>query len=490
MRFIPARSLILTRSIKKVRNLIKDPLPRKKVLVFEGYQLKLPKVEVTYRVGDKRYTSVVSLNLPSEELSSLDSVKHHPLFIHLGLSFAASHFLISDFSTVKCECASLSDAETVILEEQILELLTEFRYLNGLDPSRRVTVTSSGTRALQPVEFTPDGDKALLLNGGGKDSCVSAELLKKSGVEFEWLNAHPNAARNRVVESSGVSGAYSVDFKLSPDVLNDAAYPWGLIPYLDVITSASLIVAYLKGFKYIVTGAEHSADNPNLIFKGIAVNHQRGKTTAFENFTNAMCEHSILRGIKSFSIARPFTDLRLAEMFSHFPRYNKQFLSCNDGMGRDEWCNACHKCAFTFLALYPFVGRDASVEIFGEDLFEKPIIRKLILELTTPGVKPWECVGTREECQLALHYCLARSPDMEFSTAPFRAELEKACQGLLVKPAMQYNLETFHTPHNIPPAIEGKLRKAAAEMLESTVAKNPELFRSETQTSSGDPVTL
>lgn len=472
-----ARSLFFKRNIKKVRNLFIDQWPRTKVLVFEGYQLKLPEVEIIYRVNDRRYISVVSIDLQPEELASLNSDEHHPLFFNLGLAFAPSHFLISDFASVHCECANLNADEIDLIEKQILNSLTEFRYLNGLDPSRKVTVTSSGQIRLRPLQFPEAKEKALLLNGGGKDSCVSAELLKKVGLEFAWLSAHPNAARDRVIQSSGVAEAYTVNFKRSPRVTEDAAYPWGLIPYLAAITAASLIVAYVKGFKYIVNGAEHSADDPNLIFKGVPVNHQNGKTTAFDNFINAMCQNSILKGITSFSIARPFTDIRLAEMFSHFSQYNESFLSCNDGMGRDQWCNKCHKCAFTYLALYPFVGESVRRDIFGEELFEKPIIRKYILELTTDGVKPWECVGTLDECRLALHYCLAKSPNMQFPEQPFREELEDACRGFEFEASYVENVETYHLASNIPKHIDTRLRTETASMLEITLSENPDIFK-------------
>ena len=75
--------------------------------------------------------------------------------------------------------------------------MSEFRYLAGLDPSREVEVVSSGAEPLQPIPQSLQGDKALLLNGGGKDSCASAELLKAAGLEFSWLNCFPNASRIR-----------------------------------------------------------------------------------------------------------------------------------------------------------------------------------------------------------------------------------------------------------------------------------------------------
>ncbi len=316
-----------------------------------------------------------------------------------------------------------------------------------------------------------------MLNGGGKDSCVSAELLKGIDLQFAWLNARPNATRARVVEQSGVSENYSIGFSLSDRIYRDAVYPWGVEAYLYPILSASLIVAYLMGFRYLVTGNEHSADDPNLVYKGIKVNHQVGKTSTFENFFNEFTERSILEGATLFSIARPFTDLRLGEMFSHFTAYHDAFFSCNVGMGSGKWCNNCHKCAFTYMAFYPFFEREDLISIFGVDLFELPVIRQYMIELASAKIKPWECVGTMEECKLALHYCLKKQPNVDFSSSPKRRDLEKACADVQENIAYEHVMSTFLTPHNIPKSKEQSLRKIAQSLLEKTTERWPNIVK-------------
>lgn len=467
----------MKRPLKKAKNFFRDPLPRNKELVFEDYELRFPEIAFTYRVSDTRYESTARIDLPIKKLSELNRDEHHPLFVNMGLAFAAGHFLLSDFATLRCDCAKLERREIELLEGQLLESLTEFRYLMGLDPSRPVRVVSSGLVPLRPIVFPNIEEKALMLNGGGKDTCVCAELLKSVGLRFAWLNARPNATRFRVIDRSGVSEHYSIGFNLSSDVNKDAVYRWGVTPYLYPILSGSLIVGYLTGAKYLVTGNEHSADDPNLIYKGVKVNHQVGKTSTFENFFNEFTCRSILEGAKMFSIARPFTDLRLGEMFSHLPKYFDAFFSCNVGMGTDKWCNSCHKCAFTYMAFYPFFEGKKLVTIFGAELFEIPVIRQYMIELASASIKPWECVGTKEESKLALLYCLKKSPDMEFSEWPKRRDLEKACEDIQEHTVYEQVMSSFLTPHNIPESMEQPLRQIAKSFLEKSTERWPNVIQ-------------
>jgi len=462
--------------MKVCQNLFRDPYPRNKQLIFEDYELCFPSIRFFYRAGGKRYTSVARIDLPIELLEQLNRADHHPLFVNLGLSIAPAFFLLGDFESVCCACAKLEAADIEFQEFQLLECLGEFRYLQGLDPSRPVRVTSSSDVALRAISFPNIEEKALILNGGGKDSCVSAELLKCIDLPFAWLNAFPNPPRDRVVASSGVSEAYSVAFTIDEEVARDAVYAWGARPYIYTIFSASLIVSYLKGFKYLVTGMENSADAPNLMYKGVEVNHQAGKTSAFEGFFNEFVQRSVLQDAAVFSIARPFTDLRLAEIFSHFPAYFDAFFSCNVGMGTDKWCNRCHKCAFTYLALYPFIDTETLINIFGEDLFESPELRKCIIELTG-SMKPWECVGTKEESKLALYYCLQKSPAMDFKVWPKRSDLLRACEDVDVAEAYKNTMSTFLLPHNIPSQLEAPLQIFSQELLEASHEKWPAVLK-------------
>lgn len=77
--------------------------------------------------------------------------------------------------------------------------------------------------------------------------------------------------------------------------------------------------------------------------------------------------------------------------------------SCNMGQKTNIWCCECPKCLSTFILLYPFLGEEKMLQVFPENLLKndelKPVLDSLILENM---VKPFECVGTRQEIRLAL----------------------------------------------------------------------------------------
>ena len=98
--------------------------------------------------------------------------------------------------------------------------------------------------------------------------------------------------------------------------------------------------------------------------------------------------------------------MKIAEIFAGFPRYFPVFLSCNEARKTysgakkqtDKWCCNCSKCLFVFAILYPFVKEKDLIKIFGENLFDNkrllPVMKALIGD---KGIKPLECVGTRNE---------------------------------------------------------------------------------------------
>jgi hypothetical protein len=97
--------------------------------------------------------------------------------------------------------------------------------------------------------------------------------------------------------------------------------------------------------------------------------------------------------------------------------------------------------------------------VFGQNLFERARMRRWILDLAAPGRKPWECVGTPEETQLALALSLKKSPDLVFNEWPYREDLERACSSLDIKSASTEILNGFHSPHRIPQEFASKLEE-------------------------------
>jgi hypothetical protein len=110
-----------------------------------------------------------------------------------------------------------------------------------------------------------------------------------------------------------------------------------------------------------------------------------------------------------FSFLRPLNELRIAQIFAEQVKYYPVFKSCNAGSKTDIWCCNCPKCLFAFTILSPFIPMIELVHIFGKNLFELPQMLVYLKELTgIDEVKPFECVGTIDEVNAALHMFIAK----------------------------------------------------------------------------------
>jgi hypothetical protein len=289
-----------------------------------------------------------------------------------------------------------------------------------------------------------------------KDSALSAELIKRLGMPFDWLTIDPNATRRRHPDLR-TAELHRIAVQVDPRLRETPAYLIS-IPGLILFSFVSLLPAYIAKSKYVLVGNEYSANFGNTIAEGVEINHQFCKTHEYEVAFGRYARSHILADVTYVSILRPLYELRIGKLFAKFPQYFGSFLSCNAGQDSGRWCKRCAKCAFVFLSLAPFVAADQMLTIFGEDLLESNVIRASIVDLAIGKMKPWECVGTREECVLALALTLAKFPDREFRGWPRRRDLEKCCRGADLTAGRQEYLESFKEPHLLPELLARRLQ--------------------------------
>jgi len=442
---------------KAVRNLFADPLPRNRTIALVAARSNSCGVDFCYMAMGKRFR--VRLNLdPSlgERIADLPMVPRDQALAAIGIAFVPFFFKLTDFRRVVVETTSLDPESQAFFARFLRCGLGEFRYLQGLNPARRIEVCASAAGRMRPVELDTR-DHLLMLNGGGKDTIVAGELLKASGQPFSWLTIRPNRTRRRVIELSGNSNAIEVGYEVDEEIERLKAYPWGHVPHTSIVLSIGLLVAMLSGSRYVAAGNEHSANFGNLRYRGFEVNHQYTKSFEFERGFADFAARCVTPSVRVFSILRPFHDLQLAQLFANHVTYLPHFISCNRGIHHGVWCKECPKCAFTALALSPFVSADMMHTIFGEDVLQRPQIRRHIIDLVSGGTKPWECVGTREECALALHLLLERNPDLRFNGDPGREALEAAIKGVDVAYLRASILDETQPDHAIPPSLVERL---------------------------------
>jgi UDP-N-acetyl-alpha-D-muramoyl-L-alanyl-L-glutamate epimerase len=357
----------------------------------------------------------------------------------------------------------LTAAEQAFFENLALHGLAEFRYTNHIDMHAQTRF--SGEHRLpqaQPGIVMPQLHGAIVTNGGGKDGAVASQAAHAALDSLAWFTLNKDGLRAQIIESSPFHEQISTGRFIHP-VTSGQKY-WGHKPLNAELGLFAAVAALVTGKQYVVVGNEHSANEPNIVHDEFEVNHQYTKSYVFEQQLAALIDGLGL-GLNYFSIVRPLYELQILRIFADFPAYHHVFVSCNHGVREGRWCLACAKCAFVVLGLTA-INPALVAGIWGDSLLmAKPALQKHIIELVSAAHdKPFECVGTLEECQLALGL-IARNPQIwEALPSGFRNELARHL------PANLDALQTaimgeFDRPNNIPSELKPAVYRFFAEHL-------------------------
>lgn len=277
--------------------------------------------------------------------------------------------------------------------------LGEFAYTNRLEvrPEFEASIVEPTTNEF---ELTP---RTLIPVGGGKDSCVTIELLRNHPITLASVNK-PRAIMD-VIKASGLPSLH-VERTLSAELMriNKEGALNGHVPVTAVVSLAMVALAILNDYDSVAMSNERSASVGNVEWMGEVVNHQWSKGFEAETaLANTLREFA--PNFNYFSLLRPLSELGIARKFaSTCERYFEVFTSCNRAFRIDEtkrvhrWDNDCPKCRFVFLALAPFINPTRLAGIFGADLLrDKEQAEGFDALIGWNAHKPFECVGEVEE---------------------------------------------------------------------------------------------
>ena len=310
------------------------------------------------------------------------------------------------------------DADTAALLADIYENgLGEFAYRNGLQLRGRIRFPSKdGATVRAPAAGL--APHALVAIGGGKDSLVSIESLRRAGVEqtVTWIGGSQLIAA--CAARTGLP-TLAIGRQLAPQLFEyNRQGAWnGHIPVTAVNSAILALAALLHGAGQVVFSNERSASYGSMIPGTGEVNHQWSKGWAFEQAFAAHLRRAVAADLDYFSLLRPLSELAVARQFSKSDRYDRHFSSCNRNfhlLGErpaQRWCGICPKCHFVFLALAPFMSKPRLVGIFGRNLLDDPDqIAGFDALLEYRDHKPFECVGEGQESRAAMA-ALAERPE-------------------------------------------------------------------------------
>ncbi|WP_339865207.1 hypothetical protein [Paremcibacter congregatus] len=435
---------------KRIINFSKNPFLRSKTLIFKTYEINFPSILMIYELNGVDHTIRLDWKDCKKESFDLLAKDQWDILVgNIGMIASAALLNLDKIKSIHCAFLNLSPSACHFFEDYISGEFAEYRFLNGINPKNHVEITGDDTLPLKKLPHRKMQNKVLVMNGGGKDSVVMSELIDKLGFEQAWFTNAINTVRKNVITRSVSQESYHLNFSVTqnctPVYTKDCFVPMGAFS-----AALSLIPAYIHNIPYIAMGNEYSANEGNVVFNGFPINHQYNKSYEFEE---KLCRHikeNITEEIHFFSFLRPLYELKIVKIFSSYKKYFTVFVSCNRYISRAEWCKECEKCAFIYLALFPFISREELTDIFGEDILLKPVIRKHILSITQDKIKPWECVGVKDECKMALALMLEKDKTLDFEEFPFRTDFEDACKDVCLSEANERFLNSFNEPHGIP----------------------------------------
>lgn len=257
----------------------------------------------------------------------------------------------------------------------------------------------------------PPLDGCLIPVGGGKDSVVTMELVKKTGMRSMVYVINPRGATVSCSQAGGYGPDRQVMVSRTLDAnmlrLNREGYLNGHTPFSAIVAFSAVAAAYLYRLKYVALSNESSANESTV--PGSTVNHQYSKSFQFESDFNSYERNYLRSGVFYFSLLRPLSEFQIARYFAGLKQYHAVFRSCNVGSKQDVWCGHCPKCLFVYLILSPFLSQEELRRIFGADMLNDPSLTETLEKLV--GIqeeKPFECVGSRNEINAAIAMTIER----------------------------------------------------------------------------------
>lgn len=379
--------------------------------IYEKYEISF---EEDY-LKIKYYFTVPGLTTFSPEIKiNKDSIKIdydqeylNYLVFQLGLIELISYCKATCSKNIIIKAGYINSEQINFLKKLYYNGLGEFLYLNGITIAKEdlfIIACEHEKTELKKISYQATGN--LISVGGGKDSCVSLEILKNERDNACFI-INPKTPSLESCYQAGYSDKNIIKVERILDrkiiELNQEGYLNGHTPFSAIVAFTSYLCAYLLGKKNIILSNENSANEPTVL--GTEINHQYSKTYEFEKDFTEYMNKFIKLDINYFSLLRGLSEFNIARLFSNYKKYHQVFKSCNLGSKNKSWnwCCNCPKCLFVYIILSPFLTKEERIEIFGEDLYERKDLLETFLEIVGHSkTKPFECVGTYEEARYAV----------------------------------------------------------------------------------------
>lgn len=386
----------------------------------------------------------------------------------LGMAELVSYWKITCSPTVRLSM-SMTGEQTNWWKQLYFGGLGEFFYRNGIETDFDSFMTIECGEDTIPYADAPRKPCTgkLIPVGGGKDSIVTLNLLKDRLSDAYAYQINHRDSSEQAALLAGIPKERILEPKrtLDPHMLecNKQGFLNGHTPFSAIVAFSSVLTAYLHELHDVILSNESSASESTV--SEAEVNHQYSKSYQFERDFFAY-ERDVLRcGVRYYSLLRPLTEFQIARYFAACDtKYHEIFRSCNVGAKADKWCGHCAKCLFVSVILSPFLPLAEIARLLGASMFELPEMESALQELcgTLPN-KPFECVGSRKEVNIALCLAIARAEQNgEALPLLLRNYKESPQYANYAAEAANFGQE-WDAQHNLPEALSALVKRECVE---------------------------
>lgn len=356
-----------------------------------------------------------TITIPKKNLNfvvDIDDERLKNIVFHIGMVELISYWKCTCSPKVVLKAGALNETQQKWWQKLFYKGLGEFLYINEINVNMHEFVNFENCNAeiYAKNEFNLKQENIIPI-GGGKDSLVSLEILSALKDKNTCLILNPRGA---TIDSATLAGynmneVFEIERKIDPLLLelNSEGFLNGHTPFSALLAFICVLSAFLLGKKYIVLSNEDSANESNI--ENTDINHQYSKSFEFESDFNTYVKDFINDEVAYFSLLRPLTELQIARLFTQNKKYLSIFKSCNVGSKTNTWCGACSKCLFVYIMLSPFLKTHELTKIFAKELFaDESLLYTFNQLIGIESVKPFDCVGTREEVNASLQMTIEK----------------------------------------------------------------------------------
>ena len=383
---------------------------RPDVFKFDSYRVLPDKktIEFNYKVNGSDLTERIVLpnKIPSFVRDELVNKVLESLHLILGITYFKMYCSKNIFIPYR-----LSKTQADFWNNVYTKGLGEFFYKNKIDYKNLINFPYVDKPDIQPARLDEaKKNRSLVGIGGGKDSVVAVEILKKEKKEMCGFILDSQTVSSNiqidVVKTMGINYMIvkrQLDHQLFKLEKQEAVYK-GHIPITAIYSFIALLLAVVYDYSSIIIPNGKSSNFGNVNYLGIEINHQWSKSEEFEKLFQKYVNQNIAPNINYFSNLRSYSEMEIAEMFSSQKKYFSVFSSCNRNfkikrnVNQKRWCNKCPKCAFVFIILAANLSKKEVIKIFNKNLLDDSQLISIYKDLIGKGkMKPFDCVGTFEE---------------------------------------------------------------------------------------------